>query len=326
MGVANENAEGVIDGTDFLQKVNVGEQVPTGDKVVIVGGGNVAIDCARTCVRLGFKDVNIAYRRSRDEMPAIDEEIAEAEKEGVKINLLAGLSRVVVDGGRVTGMEFIKNKLGEPDESGRRRPEPVAGSEFVIDTGLIISSIGEEPDLQLLTGDFSKAVSGGLIAADPVTLQTNIEGIFAGGDAVSGPDTVIGALAAGKKAAISIDRYLKGEPLDTGREGEEVYESKLTVDTFGVGLAGRLDMPALPVEQRQGNFKEVELGLSKEDAVREAERCLSCDCRICINLLGCPAIITDNGNVVIDSTQCPGCGVCAQVCPHDAIISGEKNV
>jgi Pyruvate/2-oxoacid:ferredoxin oxidoreductase delta subunit len=176
-----------------------------------------------------------------------------------------------------------------------------------------------------MSGEASPAVANGLIKADPVTLQTSIKGIFAGGDTVSGPATVIEALAAGRKAAISIDRYLKGEPLDIGREGEGIYESKLTVDTFGVGQQPRIDMPTLPVEQRQGNFKEVELGLSRKDAIKEAERCLSCDCRLCINLLGCPAIITEGGDVIIDSTQCPGCGVCALVCPHDAIISGEKN-
>ncbi len=325
LGVENEDAEGVTDGTEFLYKVNMGEKVPIGDKVVIVGGGNVAVDCARTCVRLGFKDVNIVYRRSRAEMPAIAEEIAEAEKEGVKLHLLAGPGRVMADGGNVTGMEFIKMQLGEPDESGRRRPEPVAGSEFVMGTGLIISAIGEQPDLQVMSGELSSTVDGGLIAVDTVTLQTVVKGVFAGGDAVSGPATVIEALAAGKKVAVSIDRYLKGETLDTGRENEGIYETKLIVDTFGVGQASRLDVPTLPVEERQGNFKEVELGLSREDAIKEAERCLSCDCRLCINLLGCPAIITEGEDVVIDSTQCPGCGVCAEVCPHDAIISGEKN-
>jgi NADPH-dependent glutamate synthase beta subunit-like oxidoreductase len=303
----------------------MGERAPAGNKVVIVGGGNVAVDCARTCVRLGFKEVNIVYRRSRDEMPAIAEEIAEAEKEGVKLQMLDGPNRVIADGGKVTGMEFIKNKLGEPDESGRRRPEPIADSEFVIDTPLIISAIGEQPDLEIMSGELSKVVKDGLIGTNPVTLQTSVKGIFAGGDAVSGPATVIEALAAGRKAAISISRYLNGESLDTGREGEGIYESKLTVDTFGVGQQPRIDMPTLPVEEREGNFREVEPGLSKEDAVREAERCLSCDCRLCINLIGCPAIITEGEDVVIDSTQCPGCGVCAHVCPHDAIISGEKD-
>ncbi len=322
LGIENEKVDGVIDGTEFLYKVNTGEKVPVKDKVVIVGGGNVAIDCARTCVRLGFKDVNIVYRRSRAEMPAIAEEIAEAENEGVKLTLLSGPSRVVAKDGKVTGFECIKMKLGEPDESGRRRPVPVKGSEFVIDTSLIIAAVGESPDLDFMTEDMASVVADDLIKVDPVTLETGVKGVFAGGDAVTGAATVIQALSAGRKAAISIDRYLKSEPLDTGREGEAVFESKLIVDTWGVAEEARSAIPALPVAQRKGNFKEVELGLSKEEAVREAKRCLSCDCRICIDLLACPALITDNGKVTVDDTQCPGCGVCALVCPHDAIKSG----
>ncbi|MBN1176222.1 MAG: indolepyruvate ferredoxin oxidoreductase subunit alpha [Dehalococcoidales bacterium] len=324
LGIENEEVDGVIDGTEFLYKVNTGEKVPVGDKVVVVGGGNVAIDCARTCVRLGCKDVNIVYRRSRAEMPAIADEIAEAENEGVKLTLLSGPGKVVAEGGKVTGFECIKMKLGEPDESGRRRPVPVKGSEFVIDTGLIIAAVGESPDLDFMTGDMNSAISNGLIKADPVTMETGIKGIFAGGDAVTGAATVIQALAAGRKAAISIERYFNGEPLDTGREGEAVFESKLIVDTWGVDKESRSEIPALPVAQRKGNFKEVEQGLSKEEAVKEAGRCLACDCHICINLLSCPALILDeNGKAAVDDTQCPGCGVCAQVCPHDAIKAGE---
>jgi len=324
LGIENETVSGVIDGTEFLYKVNSGEKVNVADKVVVVGGGNVAIDCARTCVRLGFKDVNIVYRRSRAEMPAIAEEIAEAENEGVKLLLLSGPSKVVAREGKVTGFECVKMKLGEPDESGRRRPVPVKGSEFVIDTDLIIAAVGESPDLDFMTGDMKSAIADGLIKADPVTLETGVRGVFAGGDAVTGAATVIQALAAGRKAAISIDRYLKGEPLDNDREGEAVFESKLIVDTWGVAEEARSEVPSLPVPQRKGNFKEVELGLSREEATREARRCLSCDCRICINLLSCPALIVDeNGKAKVDDTQCPGCGVCAQVCPHDAIKAGE---
>jgi NADPH-dependent glutamate synthase beta subunit-like oxidoreductase len=229
---------------------------------------------------------------------------------------------VVAKGGRVAGLECIKMKLGEADESGRRRPVPVSGSEFVIETGLIIAAVGEEPDLSFMSGEMASAVADGYIKADPLTLETGIKGVFAGGDAVTGAATVIQAMAAGRKAAISIDRYFKGEPLDTGREGEAVFESKLIVDTWGIDKESRSAMPALPVPQRKGNFKEVELGLSREAAVEEAKRCLSCDCRICINLLGCPAIITENGKVAVDAAGCPGCGVCAQVCPHDAIKAG----
>ncbi|MFH1647103.1 MAG: FAD-dependent oxidoreductase [Chloroflexota bacterium] len=326
IGIGNEKVPGVIDGTEFLLMVNTGERVAVADWGVVVGGGNVAIDCARTCVRLGCPDVNIVYRRSRAEMPAIAEEIAGAESEGVKIKLLAGPNRVVVKGNKVSGRECIEMKLGEPDKSGRRRPVPVAGSEFTVAADLIIAAVGEQPDLALMTGDLAGAVKDGLVKADPLTLETGIPGVFAGGDAVTGPATVIQAMAAGRKAAISIDRFLKGERLDTGREGEDVFESKLIVDTFGIEPESRLDMPLLPVEQRRGNFREVELGLSKEEAVREAQRCLSCDCRICINLTGCPALITEGDKVKIDVNQCPGCGVCAQVCPHDAIfLPGAKD-
>jgi indolepyruvate ferredoxin oxidoreductase alpha subunit len=322
LGIENSNVSGVIDGIEFLYRVNTGEKVKVEDKVVVVGGGNVAIDCARTCVRLGFKDVNIVYRRSRTEMPAIAEEIAEAEHEGVKIQILSGPNRVVVKGGRVAGLECIKMKLGEADKSGRRRPVPVAGSEFVIETGLIIAAVGEEPDLAFMSGEMASAVADGFIKANPLTLETGIKGVFAGGDAVTGAATVIQAMAAGRKAAISIDRFFKGEPLDTGREGEAIFESKLIVDTFGIDKESRSVMPTLPVAQRRGNFKEVEVGLSQEEAVKEAKRCLSCDCRICINLLGCPALIMENGKVAVDAAGCPGCGVCAQVCPFDAIKAG----
>ncbi len=320
LGIENEKAGGVIDGAEFLHKVNMGEKIRAEDKVVVVGGGNVAIDCARTCVRLGFKDVNIVYRRSRAEMPAIAEEVAEAENEGVKLMLLSGPNKVVVKSGKVAGLECVKMKLGEPDDSGRRRPEPVKGSEFVIGTGLIISAVGEEPDLAFMPGDTAGAIDKGLVKADPVTLATPVKGIFAGGDAVTGAATVIQAMAAGRKAAKSIDKYIKGEPLDAGREGEGIYESKLIVDTWSTYPAPRISMPTLPVATRQGNFKEVEMGLNREAAVIEARRCLQCDCKICINLLGCPALITDKGKVAVDAAGCPGCGVCAQVCPHDAIV------
>jgi indolepyruvate ferredoxin oxidoreductase alpha subunit len=320
LGIENEHADGVIDGTEFLYKVNTGEKVKAEDKVVVVGGGNVAIDCARTCIRLGFKDVNIVYRRSRAEMPAIAEEVTEAEHEGVILTLLSGPSKVVLKGGKVSGLECIKMKLGDPDASGRRRPEPIKGSEFVIETGLIISAVGEEPELSFINGDAAGIVDKGYIKADPVTLTTPVKGVFAGGDAVTGAATVIQAIAAGRKAAKSIDKYFKGEPLDKGREGEEVFESKLIVDTWSIYQEPRAAMPALPVARRKGNFNEVETGLTREAAVKEAKRCLSCDCRICINLLGCPALITEKGKVVVDSSGCPGCGVCAQVCPHEAIL------
>jgi indolepyruvate ferredoxin oxidoreductase alpha subunit len=321
LGLENEHAKRVIDGTEFLYKVNTGEKIKLEDKVVVVGGGNVAIDCARTCVRLGFKDVTIAYRRSRMEMPAIAEEVNEAEREGVKLTLLSGPNKVVVKNNKVAGLECIKMELGEPDASGRRRPVPIKGSEFIIETGLIIAAVGEEPDLDFLTGSAAKAIIKGYIKADPVTLETSVKGVFAGGDVVTGAATVIQAMAAGRKAAKSIDKFFKGEPLNKGRGGEEVFESKLIVDTWDINQESRSTMPTLPVAKREANFKEVETGLTKEMAIQEAKRCLQCDCKLCINLLACPALIMDsNGKVAVDEAGCPGCGVCAQVCPFEAIV------
>jgi len=255
-------------------------------------------------------------------MPAIAEEVTEAEHEGVKLTLLSGPNKVIVKGGKVAGLECIKMKLGDPDASGRRRPEPIKGSEFVIETGLIISAVGEEPELSFINGEMAGIVEKGYIKADPLTLATPVKGIFAGGDAVTGAATVIQAMAAGRKAAKSIDKYFKGEPLDKGREGEEIFESKLIVDTWSIYQEPRTAMPALPAAQRKANFKEVDLGLTREAAVKEAKRCLSCDCRICINLLGCPALIIEKGKAKVDEAGCPGCGVCAQICPHEAIKAG----
>jgi indolepyruvate ferredoxin oxidoreductase alpha subunit len=322
LDVPNGEAKGVVDGIEFLRGVSLGKTIEVKDRVIIVGGGNVAIDCARTCLRLGFKDVNIMYRRSREEMPAIAEEVKEAENEGVKFQFLAVPTRVVTDGTRVTGAECTRMKLGRPDASGRKRPVPVKGSEFIMDTDMIISAIGEQPDLLFASGDgVSLAVRDGLLQADSVTLATNVPGVFAGGDVVSGPYIVIEALAAGRKAATSIDRYLRGEPMDAGREGEGSQESPLQVDTSGVSPQPRLSVPTLPTDQRCGNLKEVELGYSKDEATKEASRCLACSCHICIESLGCPAIFIDeNKEVTIDSSQCPGCSICAQICPVEAIV------
>jgi NADPH-dependent glutamate synthase beta subunit-like oxidoreductase len=279
------------------------------------------MDVAATALRLGAGDVRVVCLESREKMPALDEEIQQAIEEGVKLDGGWGPKRILAVSGRVKGIE-LKRCVACYNESGKFSPVYDENDEKTIDADMVITAIGERPDLTFMTGEMKSAISGGLIKANPVTLETCVEGVFAGGDAVTGAATVIQALAAGRKAAVSIVRYLNGEPLDTAREDEAIFESKLIVDTWGVAKEVRLEVPVLPVAQRRGNFNEVELGLSREGAIREAKRCLSCDCRICINLLGCPALITDSGKVVVEATQCPGCGVCAQVCPHDAIKSG----
>ncbi|MGZ3558430.1 MAG: NAD(P)-binding protein, partial [Thermodesulfobacteriota bacterium] len=283
-----------IHAVDFLRKVALGESVKIGEKVVVVGGGNAAIDAARTAFRLGAKEVTIAYRRTRAEMPAQEEEIEEAEHEGIKIEYLTAPSRWIIENGQIKGMECIRMELGNLDESGRPRPVPVPGSEFIIKADTIIPAISQSSDLSFLSQkDGIKTTRWGGIEADPLTLETSVEGIFAGGDAVTGPQTYIDAMGAGRKVAISIDRYLKGEDLRDGREEEGPQKDYIKIDIDGVEYRERATMASLPLGERR-NFKEVSLGLKEEDVIREAERCLQCggcsECLECIKACEAKAI------------------------------------
>ncbi|MGZ3513699.1 MAG: NAD(P)-binding protein, partial [Thermodesulfobacteriota bacterium] len=275
-----------IHAVDFLRKVALGESVKIGEKVVVVGGGNAAIDAARTAFRLGAKEVTIAYRRTRAEMPAQEEEIEEAEHEGIKIEYLTAPSRWIIENGQIKGMECIRMELGNLDESGRPRPVPVPGSEFIIKADTIIPAISQSSDLSFLSQkDGIKTTRWGGIEADPLTLETSVKGIFAGGDAVTGPQTYIDAMGAGRKVAISIDRYLKGEDLRAGREEEGPQKDYIKIDIDGVEYRERATMASLPLEERR-NFKEVSLGLKEEDVIREAERCLQCGgCSECLECI-----------------------------------------
>jgi len=214
LGVPGEDLNGVYHGTAFLKEMGLRNKVKVGAKVAVIGGGNVAVDAARSALRAGAKEVAIVYRRSRDEMPAYPEEVAAAEGEDIRIQFLALPKKVIGKAGKVSGLECVKTQLGEPDASGRRRPEPVKGSEFVIDVDTVIAAVGEVPDLSFLdTAKFFLNDNKTLKAASPAFV-TNVKGVFAGGDAVTGPATVIEAIAAGKKAALAIDKYLRGESLD----------------------------------------------------------------------------------------------------------------
>ena len=272
---------GVIDGVEFLHDVNMGKKVTVKDRVIIVGGGNVAIDCARTCLRLGFKDVTIVYRRSTVEMPARTEEIEAAEEEGVKITFLAAPVRALTEGDRVTGVECIRMELGEPDASGRRRPVPVEGSEFIIETDMIIPAIGEKPDLSLIEGKPIDITKQGTVAVDLSSYQTSQPEVFAGGDCVTGPATLIEAIAAGNRAARSIDQYLQS--------GKVTLPSEYMVESWlhDVALNRQRDgnivakqphqsPEQLPIPDRVLNFDEVEQPFTYETAAKEAERCLRC--------------------------------------------------
>ena len=295
LNVEGEDLEGVYYGVDFLSKVNLGEKVEVGERVAVIGGGNSAIDAARTAVRSGGKEVTIVYRRSRVEMPALEEEIEEAEHEGVRIDYLAAPTRFMGEKGKLTQMECIRMELGPPDESGRRRPLPIEGSEFTMDVDTVILTIGQTPDTSYLPADSSIALEKwDNFAVDPDTLQTSVPGIFAGGDAVTGPATVIEAIAAGKEAAISIDRYIRGVDLKEGRKVERAPVEEVEIPPH-LQKAERQEMAFAPVKERTSSFAEVALGLTEEQVIAEAARCFNCG-------------------------GCCECGECEKVCEPEAIV------
>ncbi len=294
LGLEGEDSKGVLHAVDFLRRVSLGEPVKVGERVVVVGGGNAAIDSARTAYRLGAKSVSLLYRRTRNEMPAQAEEIEEAEQEGISIEYLTAPSRLILQDGEVRGLECLRMKLGEPDESGRPKPVPIPNSEWIIEADTIIPAISQSPDLSWIDEqDGLRVTSMGTLEVDPVTLETNLKGIFAGGDVVTGPQTYIDAMAAGRKAAITIDRYLRGEDLRKGREEEGPQKDYVLIDLEGFEYRQRAQTRILPLEKRR-NFEEVNLGLSEEDALWEAERCLQCggcsECMECIKACEAKAI------------------------------------
>ncbi|KPV62008.1 MAG: Sulfide dehydrogenase subunit alpha precursor [Candidatus Bathyarchaeota archaeon BA2] len=209
LGIEGEELKGVIHALDLLSETNRGRKVRLGAKVAVIGGGNVAMDAARTALRLGPKEVCVLYRRSREEMPANPWEVKEAEEEGVNIQFLVSPSRILGEDGHVAAIECIRMMLGEPDETGRRRPIPIKGSEYAMTVDTVIPAIGETPDLSFLPKDVA-VTRRNTVLVDPVTLETSLPGVFAGGDVISGPATVIEAIAAGKMVADSISQYLKG--------------------------------------------------------------------------------------------------------------------
>jgi NADH-quinone oxidoreductase subunit F len=279
MKIPNEDSEGVIDAVQFLRDYNGTGKVDIGDKVIVVGGGNSAIDAARVAKRLG-KETSIYYRRTKVEMPAIESEVEEALLEGIDIQFLVTPIEVISTDGKVEGIKCIRMKLGDMDESGRRRPVPVEGSEFNVEVDSLIYAISQEPDVGLLMGENGLKVSRwNTIEANPETLLTDVEGVFAGGDVVSGPNTVTGAMAHGKLAARMIDSYVRGEKLEPKYE---VTRAAARVEAIELSEEESMnlkkpEMPAIPVEERTASFKEVELGFSEAAAIAEAKRCLRCD-------------------------------------------------
>jgi heterodisulfide reductase subunit A-like polyferredoxin len=294
LGVPGEDLEGVVPGVQYLREVNLGAKVSLGDRVAVIGGGNVAMDTARTALRNGSKKPVIVYRRSEKEMPANEEELHECREEGIEIMTLTNPKRIIGENGRVKAVECLRMELGEPDASGRRRPVPIAGSEFVIEVDAVVPAIGQESDWACLTEECAcRLTDWGTMKVDPLTLQTHDADIFAGGDSVSGPKTVIEAIAAGKQAAISIGRYIVGEDLSAGRKKE--WQAVEEVSTEGYDKIPRSRMPVVAAEVRTGNFEEVQLGFTEDQVRAEAERCLSCgicsECYQCVEACLANAVV-----------------------------------
>ena len=270
--IEGEDSPEVMEGVSFLREINMGNKVRVGDRIAVIGGGNVAIDASRSALRLGAKEVTIIYRRTRDEMPASREEIEEALLEGVKIEFLAAPIRIASRNGTVE-LTCIRMELGAVDESGRRRPVPIEGNEFSLPFDTVIAAIGQVPEAPEKFG--LPLERGNTIQVDDDTLATTKEGVFAGGDAVTGPATVIEAIAAGRQAAVSIDKYLGGSGIID--EALAPPEEIGTLTELEEGEKHRISIPTLTLSKRLCSFAEVELGLGEEMAIEEAKRCLRCD-------------------------------------------------
>ncbi|MGD8504363.1 MAG: NAD(P)-binding protein [Syntrophobacterales bacterium] len=298
LNIPGEDAEGVQSSVDFLRRVNLGELTKLEGRTVVIGGGNVAIDAARSALRLGAEKVTILYRRTRAEMPAYEHEVEDALAEGIEIQNLVAPKRIITSEGRVSAIECLRMELGEPDDSGRRRPIPIDGSEFVLDVEMIIPAIGQQPDASYLTEVTGIELSHrSTIMVDPVTYATGREGVFAGGDAHTGPWVAIGAVAHGREAAISIHRYLQGEDLRAGREPAEVSQEYFMPIPENIVLQSRPEMPKAAMVERRTSFTEVELGLTEEQARADAERCLNCmiccECHQCVEACLAEAVVHD---------------------------------
>jgi len=320
-----------VDALPYLRAANLGLPIKTGNRVAVVGGGNAAIDAARTARRQGAQQVTIVYRRRRQEMPAIDHEIEAAEAEGISVR--TQLAPISV---QELGLECVETKPGAPDASGRCWPEPVEGSEAVVPADQIILAIGQVPEeLALDTGANNQALDlekDGCLKVDGETCRTAHPRVFAGGDVVWGERTVTWAMGTGQRAAWAMDRELRGEeaaglrpppPLPTTpRLGSE------QPPIAGFPPAARIQPAELDPLARSSTGDEVVAALTEEEARAEAGRCLSCgmcgNCRSCIDLFGCPAFYMDGGHVAIDPALCNGCGVCAYICPNQAIGPVER--
>jgi NADPH-dependent glutamate synthase beta subunit-like oxidoreductase len=346
MGIDGEGSPGVIDALSFLRRVNAGQSATVGRSVAVVGGGNAAVDAARTALRLGAKEVTIVYRRTRAEMRAYPEEVNEALREGVRIIFLAVPGRMRRAEGHLE-VECLRTEPGSKDAA--VPPRPIKGSEFTVEAETVIVAVGQEPEIP---SGFSLSLTGRTISVSPDSMETSKHGVFAGADCVTGSRSVIEAIAAGRQAAIAIDQYLGGRgvievtlapPEEAIPSVESNYPSPTAVGT---------EIPLLSVTERLKGFPLVELPLSPEIAAREAHRCLKCDLPIAVDEAKCRScyvcqlvcslrfegafdasraaiailpVVHSGGCVdvrIAFDDRCDGCGLCVRYCPFGALTRG----
>lgn len=348
LGVAGDEMPGVLEGIGFLRDVNLGKKVKIGRKVVVIGGGNTAIDCARTARRVGGKEITIIYRRSRAEMPALVEDVESLAKEGIKIELLAAPTRVVSQDGRLTGVECLRMALGAPDASGRPQPVPVPGTEFIVAGDTVIAAVGQVPEVQFAK-DLGISVSKkGIIEISPETAATNIEGVFAGGDGAGVNAFVADAVASGKVGALAVFCFLEGKDINQEFRDHQIggrapfsFQHVIAPGNYTIDLekvvpydkintlcfshAARNNNPEQPLAKKSSkNFHEVTGGIDLARMQAEINRCFKCGtcthCDLCFLL--CPDIsIVKNGpdGYTVREDYCKGCSVCASSCPRNVL-------
>jgi NADPH-dependent glutamate synthase beta subunit-like oxidoreductase/Pyruvate/2-oxoacid:ferredoxin oxidoreductase delta subunit len=323
LNVLGEDAIGVITAVDFLRDIALGKPVDVGARVAVIGGGNSAIDAARTAKRFGAKEAIVLYRRSREEMPALPIEVSEAEKDGVRFYFLVAPKQIINEDGKVKAIECVRMRLGEPDESGRRRPIPISSSEHRYEVDMVIPALGQLAETSCIPKELlDKEARVPLISTDSLTLETKLPGVFAGGDIVSGPASIIEAVGAGKRAAVSIHLYLTGHDLHSGRD-ENIEETTWVKHWGRIGKKEAryeplTEKPRLSFEEAADYLERIE-----RNAKFEACRCLGCGpCAECLaNTDLCEA-----DKAVVDEPACIGCNVCAVVCPFEAVKKNENGV
>jgi len=347
LNIEGERLEGILSGLEFLKRIHTSEKISIGERIVVIGGGNVAVDVSRSAWRLGAKQVQMVCLESREEMPAFPEEVSETEAEGIEILPSAMPLRITEDEGKGKKIDFIRAKLGEPKPDGSLNPIPIPGTEFSLEADYVITAIGEVPDLSYIPQEVS--VKKGLIQVDEMGLA-NSKGYFAGGDTTNPSHTVAGAIGSGKRAALAIHEYLQGgwskEKLRMIQVGEKgtislrkyFHPPEGDTNPYVVSLKDintdyfehrpRFSVSRLSIGERRGSFREVCLGLEREKALEEVSRCFNCGvCNECDNCwVYCPdmAVKRVNDHYEIDYDYCKGCGICFEECPRSAILLEEE--